>query len=252
MMAQIDVGGAINNGLNAASDAGVVISTLVFLTVLVGCVAYVANLIIGNIKEARAITKAEKEAERAARAEERKATADALRASDNTNRELLERLEQMAETQQQMADTHKQSNTNQETLTESIGKLMTAINDNEETRAQRYAEMFQQRAEDHKAVGDVTEALKGVQTELAGLTVGLDTLKEAFENKIGLTESDRSRINVLVEKTEELLTRIKENEHAQNTQLPTATADHPLLGDGGTGASPDAGAGLDADAGGNA
>lgn len=236
-MAQIDVSGAINGGLSAASDAGVVISTLVFLTVLVGCAAWVTKLIIDNIREARKTATAEKEAERAARAEERKATADALKASDNTNRELLERLEQMAETQKQMAETHKQSNTNQESLTESIGKLMTAINDSEETRAQRYAEMFQQRSEDHKAVGDMTEALRSVEAKLAGLQVGIDTLTESVDKKVGLTESDRNNLKELVSQTKELLSRIKENDHAK-----AADPAHPSSDPDPAGAGADAGA----------
>jgi small-conductance mechanosensitive channel len=234
MFAQIDVGGFINGGLSAASDAGVVISTLVFLTVLVGCAAWVTSMIIGNIKEARAVAKAEKEAERAARAEERKATADALRDASHTNKELLDtnkelldRLEQMAESQQQMADAHKQSNTNQESLTESIGMLMTAIENSEETRAQRFADMFQQRAEDHQAVVDVSAALQSVKSELAGLKEGVNTLEESVNNKIGLTESDRNNIKELVERTNQLLDRIKENEHAQATDPthPTGAAD---------------------------
>lgn len=236
MMAQIDVAGMVNGGLGAASEAGVVISTLVFLTVLVGCTAWVTNLIIGNIKEARAVAKGEKEAERAARAEERKATADALKDASHINKELLERLEQLTETQQQMADTHKQANTNQETLTGSIERLMTAINDSEDTRAQRYADMFKQRAEDHQAVEDVTEALKGVKDELAGLKEGVNTLKSSVENKVGLTESDRKRINDLVEKTTELLERIRENEHETPIDPihPLSAADGASAGADGT------------------
>lgn len=224
MLAQIDVGGMINGGLSAASDAGVVISTLVFLAVLVIGVGWVSWLVFRHMKDTREATLAEKKAEREARAEERKATADALRDATHTNRELLERLEQLTETQEKMADAHKQSNTNQETLTRGVEQLMTAINDSEETRAQRYAELFQQRADDHKAVEDVSAALRGVQTELAGLKEGVNTLEESINNKIGLTESDRNKIKALLEKTNELLTRIEENEHETPTD-PTHPAD---------------------------
>lgn len=243
MMAQIDIGGLVDGGLGAASEAGVVISTLFFLALLVLCVGWVAWLIIGNLREARAVTKAEKEAERTARAEERKATADALKDATHTNRELLDRLERLTETQEQMVETHKQSNTNQESLTGSIEKLMTAIENGEDTRAQRYAELFKQRAEDHQAVVDVTEALQGVKNELAGLKEGVDTLKESVESKIGLTESDRNRINELVEKTTELLTRIEENENAKATDHPS-----PAAADAASAGATDAGA----DAGGHA
>lgn len=231
--AQIDPVSAVNGSLSAAQQAGVAITALVVLG---------GGLLIsgGGVL----LWYRDRQATRASQREERKLTREALTESSAVNKMLLARLDTLTDTLQSIAGEMKLLATNIGTQTTAVDslievaeKLMDAINETENTRAERYAALMGRQDNVEKAAEHVAEELRGVKRSV-------DDLAEKVAAAQTLSESDRAEIRTLTGKVDTLLQRLEGDGHETGDDgSGTAGAD----GGAGGGAS-DTGAGGNAGA----
>lgn len=204
--AQIDPAGAVRDGLDAAAQAGVAITALVVLG---------GGLLIsgGGVL----LWYRDRQATRASQREERKLTREALTESSAVNKMLLARIDTLTDTLQSIAGEMKvlaanigTQTTAVDSLIEVADKLMNAINETENTRAERYAALMGRQDNVEAAAEHVAEELRGVKRSVDDLAVKVAAAQT-------LSESDRSTIRELTGKVDTLLQRLEGDEHAQGS-----------------------------------